>query len=151
MSFDPQSFLDASITDAMDTKIIPCPQGEFLAVIEKIAPRQWTSGDGTKAGIALDVTWMIDDQGVKDFLGRDTVTVKQQVFLDITDDGKLETGTGKNVGLGRLRDALGLNEPGKAFSFNMLPGQMAKVVVGHRNGKTAEDIFADITKVAKPN
>jgi hypothetical protein len=148
--FDPQSFLDAQITDSLDTKVIPCPQGEFVGVIDKITPEQWKSGDGTKSGYKLSIDWLIEDQGVKDFLKRDTVKVKQQIFLDISDDGKLETGAQKNIGLGRLREAVGMNNAGQAFSFGMLPGSMAKVNVTHRpDPKDAENVFAEINKVAK--
>lgn len=148
--FDPQSFIDASITESLDTKVIPCPQGEFLGVIDKFAPEQWKSSDGTKSGIKLTVDWLIEDQSVKDFLARDTVKVRQQIFLDITDDGKLETGPQKNIGLGRLREAVGMNTPGQAFSFGMLAGAMAKVNVTHRpDPKDAENVFAEINKVAK--
>ena len=148
--FDPQSFLDAQITDSMDTKVVPCPQGEFTGVIDSIAPEQWKSGDGTQSGLKLVVQWLIEDQGVKDFLARDTVKVKQQIFLDVTDDGKLDTGPQKNIGLGRLREAVDLNNKGQAFTFGMLPGRMAKVMVGHTpDRKDPETIFAQVNKVAK--
>lgn len=148
MSFDPQAFLDASITEANDTKIIPVPMGEYLAVIEKIAPRQWQSKDGTQSGIALDIVWIIEDQDVKDFLGRDNVTVKQGIILDMLPSGGLDMSKGKNVGLGRLREAVGQNKPGQAFSFQNLPGLMAKVTVKHR--LVEEDTFAEVKAVA-PN
>ena len=41
MSFDAQSFLSAAITSSNDTKVIPCPVGDYMGVIEKIQPRQW--------------------------------------------------------------------------------------------------------------
>lgn len=146
--FNPQDFLDASVTDAMDTKITPCPQGEFTGVIEKILPEQWKNGDGTKTGIKLSITWIVEDQGVKDFLQRDTVTVRQQIFLDVSEDGRLETGPQKNVGLGRLREAVGLNVAGQPFTFSMLPGRMAKIVIKHReNPNDADTPFAEVQKV----
>lgn len=145
-TFDPQAFLDSSITEANDTKTIPVPQGEYLGVIEKVMPRPWQSKDGTQSGIAIDVLWLIEDQGVKDFLGRDEVKCKQGIMLDMTADGKLDTGKGKNIGLGRLREAVGLNTPGQAFSFQQLPGQMAKVLVKHR--LVDDDTFAEVKGVA---
>ncbi len=149
-TFDPMSFLDASITDSLDTKVIPCPQGEYTGVIDSIAPEMWKSADGSKSGMKLNVNWLIESQEVKDFLARDTVKVKQQIFLDVTDDGKLETGPQKNIGIGRLREALDLNNKGQAFSFNMLPGRSAKVVVSHRpDNRDPENVFAEVNKVAK--
>lgn len=58
--FDPAAFLDQSIEGTLDTKILPCPEGEFVAVIDSVNPRPWNSKDGTKAGVALDVLWAID-------------------------------------------------------------------------------------------
>jgi len=50
---------------------------------------------------------------------------------------------GKNVGLGRLREAIGKNEG--AFSFRDLVGQIAQLRVKHRmNG---EDTYAEVRGV----
>jgi hypothetical protein len=102
--------------------------------------------DASQSGIALDVIWEIEDQDVKTYLGRDSVKVKQGIMLDLTPEGKVDVAKGKNIGLGRLREAVGKNDAGP-FSFSSLPGLFAKVAVSHReyNG----DIFADIKSVAK--
>lgn len=147
-AFDPQAFLDSSVTEANDTKVIPVPIGEYLGVIDKLAPRQWTSKDGSQSGLALDITWIVEDEDVKQFLGRDTVNVKQGLMLDVLPSGQLDMSKGKNIGLGRLREAVGLNTPGQAFSFQQLPGQMAKISVKHR--LVDEDTFAEVKSVAKP-
>lgn len=143
--FDPQAFLDASITEANDTKVIPVPQGEYLGVIEKVTPRTWQSKDGTQSGIAVDIIWLIEDADVKAFLGRDDVKVKQGLMLDTTPNGTLDTSKGKNISLGRLREAVGLNKPGQTFSFQNLPGLSAKVNVKHR--LVDEDTFAEVKGV----
>jgi hypothetical protein len=145
-NFDPQSFLDASITESLDTKTIPCPVGEFMGIIDKVVPRQWTSKDGATSGIALDVFWLVEDESVKAFVGRDTVTVKQGIMLD-TKDGGLDTTKGKNIGLGRLREAVNMNQSGQPFSFAMLAGQAAKVSVSHRIA--GEDTFAEVKTVGR--
>jgi hypothetical protein len=75
--------------------------GEFPGVIDKIAARQWQSGDGTKTGVALDVTWAIEDDEAKATTGRDVVTARQGIMLDLTPDGAIDMGEGKNVALGR--------------------------------------------------
>ena len=147
MSFDPQSFLDATVTSSNSTKIIPVPVGEYMGIIEKVEPRQWQSKDGTKTGISLDVTWIVEDNNVREFLGRENVTCRQGVMLDVTPEGRLDTSEGKNVGLGRLREAVNKNEPGQAFSFNMLPGLSAKISVSHRIA--GEDTFAEVKGVAR--
>jgi hypothetical protein len=147
MSFNPQEFLDASVSTANDTKIIPVPMGEYHGIVEKVAPRQWQSKDGTQTGVALDIFWMVEDAGVKEFLGRQSVTCKQGIMLDMTPQGGLDMSTGKNVGLGRLREAVGKNTPGEHFSFAMLPGLSARIAVNHRI--VGDDVYAEVKSVAK--
>lgn len=148
MSFDADSFLNAAVSGSNSTKIIPCPQGEFFAVIEKIGARQGQSKDGTSTFVSLDVTWLIEDDGARQACGREQVQVRQSLFLDLDPQGGVDMSEGKNVGLGRLREALGLNGNGEAFSFNMLPGRTAKVQVTHRDDpKDPENKFADVRSV----
>lgn len=149
--FDPNTFLEMSTQDANSTVAVPVPAREYTAFIEKIEARQWQSKDDpSKAGMALDVHWNIDDAAVKRELERDKVTVKQGIMLDLTETGGLDMGKGKNVGLGRLRDAVGLNVPGQPFSFRMLEGRPAKIVVGHRTDPNKpEAIYAEVKAVAK--
>lgn len=145
--FNPDAFLNAAFTEANSTKALPVPVGEYMGIIEKVSARQWQSKDGTTSGVALDLQWLVEDETVKQFLGRPTVTVKQGIMLDFTPQGTLDFSQGKNVGLGRLREALNMNEPGKPFSFSMLPGSAAKITVNHRvNG---EDTYAEVKAVAR--
>lgn len=147
-TFDPTTFLDMSTTDANSTQSVPVPVGEYMAVVSKVDARPWQSKqDPTKSGMALDLLWEIDDSAVKEALGRDKVTVKQGVMLDLTEAGGLDMGKGKNVGLGRLREATNLNQPGQAFSFRMLEGRMAKVSVTHRID--GDNVYAEVKQVAK--
>ena len=148
--FDADSFLQSSTTEANDTKIIPCPPGEFAAIIDKITPKQVQFNGGTETRIVLDVQWLIEDAGAKAATGRDVVTVKQAIFLDTTPTGGLDMAQGKNVALGRLREAVGKNTPGEPFSFAMLPGLMAKVSVSHRQDKNDPEVsYAEIKMVTK--
>ena len=145
--FNPEEFLDQQVTEANATKIIPVPVGEYPAIIKSIKPRAWAKKDDpTVNGVALDIVWSIEDADVKAALARDEVNCKQGIMLDTDDSGKLATGAGDNVGLGRLREALGLNVPGEAFSFNMLIGRSALVAVTHRaNG---EEVYSEVSRVA---
>ena len=146
--FNPDQFLDMQIEGQNDTKIIPVPAGEYTAMIEEVKVRQWQSkADPLKSGLTLDVQWLIDDASVKELLGRDKVTVKQGIMLDLTDAGGLDMGQGRNIGLGRLREALDLNQPGRPFSFTMLTGRVAKVNVSHRIAD--DNIFAEVKQVAR--
>lgn len=144
--FNPDTFLQSSTTEVNDTKKIPCPVGEYIAVAEKVEARTWQSKDGLKSGLALDVTWTIDDAAAKEVTGRDNVQVRQGLMLDILESGGLDMGKGKNIALGRLREATGLNVPGQPFSPAMIQGRAAKVTVSHR--VDGEDIYDEIKKVA---
>lgn len=146
--FSPEQFLDMQVTESNDTKVVPVPVGEYLGVVKDIKIRPWQSKkDPSMAGIALDVTWIVDDSNVKQLLGRDEVTVKQGIMLDTTEAGGLDMGKGKNITLGRLREAVGLNTPGQPFAVSMLPNRMAKIAVSHRvDGDT---IYSEVKSTAK--
>lgn len=146
--FNPDQFLDMQFEGQNDTKVVPVPAGEYTAMIEEVKVRQWQGkADPSKSGLTLDIQWSIDDPSVKELLGRDKVTVKQGIMLDLTDAGGLDMGKGRNVGLGRLREALDLNQPGRPFSFTMLTGRVARVSVSHRIAD--DNIFAEVKQVAR--
>lgn len=145
--FNPDTFLDQQFEEANSTQIIPIPVDEYTGVIKDVKARQWQSKkDPSNSGIALDVTWEIDSAEVRELLGRDTVTCKQGIMLEFTESGSLDFSKGRNVSLGRLREAVGLNVPGKAFSFAHLPGQVAKVSISHRID--GDQIFSEVKAVA---
>lgn len=146
--FNPEQFLDQTVTEANDTIVIPVPVGDYTAVATEVKCRSWQSkNDPSLAGLALDITWEIDDESVKELLGRQKVTAKQGIMLDLTDSGGLDMSKGRNVALGRLREALDLNQPGVPFSFSKIPGRVARISVSHRiNG---EELFAEVKRVAK--
>ncbi len=148
-TFDPSSFLDVNIQEANSTESTPCPEGEYTAVSQEPVVRQWTSQDGTKSGVAIDLNWEVDATSypsIKEATGRDKVFVKQGIMLDLNSNGGIETGKGANVALGRLRQALGLNKPGESFSFRQLGGRVAKISVKHRIQGDAT--YADVKGVA---
>ena len=126
--FDPNAFFDQVVESAGSTEVVPIPAGEYLATIDKKEVTQWTKKDDPSiSGLKLKVTWSLEDQPVRDLLGRDKVTVAQDIMLDLTDHGTLDMGKGRNVELNRLRAAVDLNVSG--FSFNQLDGRMARVTV----------------------
>lgn len=146
--FDPNQFLDMQVDGTNDTKKIPCPAGDFPGIAEKVEVRSWQKKDDPSvSGLTLEVTWVIEDASVKETTGRDKVMVRQGVMLDLTESGGLDMGKGRNVALGRLREAIGLNTPGQPFSFSMIPGRMALCNVSHR--VVGEDVYDEIKKVAK--
>lgn len=141
--FDEDAFMSNTSEGEMDTEFVPVPVGEYQAVIKKIGTRSGSSEKGDWA--VLDVTWGIDDASVTEVTGMDSPSVRQSIFLDVSDSGGLDLGKGKNINLGRLRQALGQNS-GAAWSPSMLEGQVATVLVDHRlyEGRT----FADVKSVS---
>ena len=146
-AFNPDSFMNASITEANDTQYVPVPEGEFQATIDKVEAK--VVGNETPRPI-LNVSWKTSDPAVQNATGRAENTVRQTIWLDVTESGGLDFGKGKNVGLGKLRDALGQNRPGQSWAPGMLVGGVAKVKVKHsidrRDGVT---INAEVSGVAK--
>lgn len=148
--FDPDAFLTTTTTDAMDTRFDPIAVGEYPGIPEKLEVRQFNgTKDPSKTYTSLDITWDVDAPGEKARLGRDKLSVRQSLFLDMSAAGGLDTGKGKNIGLGRLREALNLNTPGVPFSFNDLIGRgPARISVTHRSG-AGDEIFAEVKGVAR--
>lgn len=153
-AFDPKTFLESTFNEASSTERIPVPAGEHNAVIEKVDCRAWQGKqDPSKSGLALDVTYALDSEAARQATGREKVTVTQGIMLDLTASGALDFSKGKNVDLGRLRDAVGLNVPGQPFGFLMLQGKVCKVVVGHKPstkpGARPGDVFENVDAVVK--
>lgn len=150
-AFDPKLLLDSTMNDANSTTRIPVPAREHLAVISGVDIRSGNK-DG-KDWAFLDVTYEIDDPTVKAELGRDKVSLTQGIGLDFTPSGGLDFSKGRNVNLGRLREAVGLNQPGQPFSFRMLVGRPVKILVTHspstRPGAQPGDVFENVSAFLK--
>ena len=118
---------------------------------------QWlypgSSATSERAGTTvpiLEVMWQImDDSGkLKELLNRDKIVVRQDIWLDVT-DGALSFGPNLNVGLGRLREAVGLNKPGKPFSFKMIEGQGPVRISVTQKVQDSGDVYNNVSKVMK--
>ncbi len=133
--FDSDTFMSGTVEGENSTVFIPVPEGEFQALAEKVESRN------ANGYVILDVTWSIDDDSVVTATGRDKNTARQSIFLDMTDAGGIDMGQGKNIQLGKLREAIGQNGPG-AWSPSMILGNVAKIRVAHRlyEGTTYADV-----------
>jgi len=150
--FDPQSFLDATTTEAA-TKRPPIPAGtELVGVISKIASRAWQGKkDPTQGGIVIDATVEFDLDAapphIKQLVGLPKVTIQDGIMLDLTDAGSIDYAPGKNSKLRRYREALGLNTPGQSFAPRMMEGRTVRCKI--KNEPYEGDIFDKIESVAK--
>ena len=127
-TFDPVAFEAMVIDEANETASTPVPEGTYMGLIDSTKIKAITPSKGQNAGQSvpiLEVTYVLadDDGKLKRLLNREKVTVRQDLWLDVNDQGGLSFGPNQNVQLGRLRDACGMNKPGKAFGFKMLEGQ----------------------------
>lgn len=156
MSFDPDAFLNQTTTDANSTIIEACPEGEYKATVDDgdkaIQFREFNSTKGTgQVYHQMQVFFNILDDNVRAQLKRDKVLVPMNIFLDVTDSGQLDTGQGKNVGVGRLRAALDQNTPGQPWGPAMLKGKGPIMVkVTQRSDKNdPNNKFAEVSRIAK--
>lgn len=149
--FNADTFLDETVTGAHETKYPVIPPSEYPAVSKSINAREMPNKKEPEKGpfTVLDIVWEIDDAGVKEATGLDNPTCRQSVFLDIHED-KLDMRDKKNIPLGRLREALGLNDASRPFSFRDLVGQPAIVRVEQSpNPNDPENPYSNVTKVAQ--
>src|SRR5690606_34777004 len=110
--FDPAAFLQTTIEGASSTKYPTLPDGMVCnAVVDDVDVNGDYSekmNDG-KGGhwASLKVKWKLDSTEAEEILGRPNPIVQQDIFLDLDETGRLATGEGRNVTLGRLREAVG--------------------------------------------
>jgi hypothetical protein len=138
VSFNPELFLNQTSDQANSTEYVLIPVGEYVGVIGPISADSFKSFDikkGENAGkkaYRLDLKIDLNDEtgALKELLGR-APSVTAGIMLDIKADGSLEFGKGRNVQLGRLREAVGQNSTGRPWSFGHLAGQPVKIKVVH--------------------
>lgn len=151
-TFDVSLFENLVAEGPMATQYEPVPEGEYTAVVEAVEPTVVNLSDGPTP--ALRIRWRImgpEADEIAEKTGRPNPSVSQTIFLDVETDksgkARLATGAGRNVQLGRLREAVGQNDGGK-WEPNMLLNSVAKIFVTHSASKTnPEDVFANVSAV----
>lgn len=131
--FDPSTFLQTSSEQALSTRTVPIPTGDYLAQILELTPRNVQGVKDTSKWyqfLDMELEIKLTPEAAAE-LGRDTAKRRHSVGLDLTPQGNLDYGKGKNVGLGRMREAVGQNVAGQAWNPMMLKGQMVKVSIKH--------------------
>jgi hypothetical protein len=152
MTFDAEAFQNSIITDANSTQTIPWPPGTYVGTIKKVEVKSGTvKKDGPNFGkpwAGLTVSVEVDRSALPEGASPNG---SGMVMLDLTDSGGLDASKGRNIGLGRLREAAGLNTPGQAFQFGMLEGRTVKVSTGLRADNNNPEIqYTEIKAYAKP-
>jgi hypothetical protein len=145
--FDPDAFMHETYTEAASTRETPLPEGEYLGTISKVTPPRQTNN----GYVLQEIHFRVDHPELEEELGRSVSTARHTLFLDMTDSGSLDLSSGKNIGLGRLRAALGQNEPGEPWSPSQMEGQQATIRVKHTPDKNnPEVIYTDVRGVSAP-
>ena len=144
MTFNPEA-LEAAVIEAENaTTIDPLEEKDYPGVIKEY---KFVAPNKPDQSPKMDVYWILDDPEQQAKLEREELVCRQTVWLDITEEGAIKTGPNVNVGLGRLREAIGLNKPG--FRFEQLTGSAATVTVKQ---STKEDdpttIYSNVVKVS---
>jgi hypothetical protein len=147
--FNPDTFLGATTTEALDTKVPRVPDGIWKGQVKSLNFRTLEASADKGERTIMEVTWSILDESVKKETGLPEPTVRQTIWLDLDAQGKLAAGAGKNVSIGRLREALGQNKPGKPWAPAHLVGGMAKVSVKSTVNKRDGETYSEVDKVAK--
>lgn len=144
-AFDPNTFMNTEVTESNATTYTPVPEGEFTASIKSVTPRVLTDGRAV-----FDLQWIVDDEQARNETGMAEPMVRQTLWLDITESGGLDFGKGKNVGLGRVREALDQNQSGKPWAPGMMVGGVAKIKVTHSIDKRDNvTVQANVSSVVK--
>lgn len=154
--FNPKAFLDTSTDTAFETKRTDVPENDYPGEITKLEAEEFTKKDGT-AGHQLTVFWRVDDDKAREATGLKEPTVRQKIFLDLTPKGELASGKNMNLGLGKLREAVGQNKAGKKWVPSMLIGATALIHVGSRTVNEDKDgnpypepkVYVEVSGVAK--
>jgi len=134
--FNPETFLTQGFQGPVSDKYIPIPKGEYQATITSVEIRM------PKDNPLLELRWTII--APEEPLAHEQ-EARQSFWLDITEEGQLDTGKNKNVKLGKLLSLFRINATGG--SLMQLQGQIGIVTIDHResNGET----YAEVSMVAQ--
>lgn len=150
--FDPAAFeQSATSSDANSTSITPVPEGPRNAVIEDYKFRSIESEKRPgESFIMCDVQFaIIDDTGeLEAAIGRPP-KVTQGYFVDTDKNGAMDMSKGKNVWLGKLREAINQNTPGVPWSIAMIKGQPCQIVVTQEPSKKDDAIYNRVKTVGR--
>lgn len=157
MSFDPNQFMNQP-SDPMATVFENIKEGEYTFMVDteiEFTEIKWNdknTGEPRSAPLMRVPLVLLDaGQGAaeKHRLGRDKITVRCDITLDVTNTGQLDNGPNKNVLLGQLRDALGQNTPGWTPNQLKSAGPILGKVTHRADKNDPQKKYAEVKKFAK--
>lgn len=143
-AFDPAAF-EAVSNETLSTSVTPIPAGEHNAQIEDYKFSPGTSKKDGKSYMALDITYrFFDDNGaLAALLGREAKLTKS-IFLDVSPQGGLDMTKGKNISLGKIREALNQNIPGVPWALPMIKGGALRLLITEDPAPSGDAIYNGI-------
>lgn len=145
--FDPTNMLDVEVDQPMDTKVVQPPEGRYNWQIVDFEVKKFDAKEaGAKDSYRIEFKCEADasqlaptGEKVSDLIGRDKFTARYSGWLDLTETGSWDMGKGKNVAVGALREALGMNVPGQPFKVRFMKGQVFNGELYYRSNKENPD------------
>lgn len=151
MSFDAQALLNATTAEANSTKLLPAPVGDYVGQVSKVDVKSGVSKSTGEVWCRLELTLESEDPKLEQ-IGMRKKNFRADALLELTPMGTIDTGQGKNVALGRMREAAGLNQPGQPFSLGMFQGQVFKFTVEHQPDQNdPEKIYERVKALRSPS
>lgn len=153
--FNADDFLNSALATPLSTEFQVIPEGDHPFLLdadpEMLKPREVKFNDKQtgepKSFFQLELTAVCQSDKVRADMGRDRVTCRMRVNLDLDSSGRLDGGKGKNVALGRLFEAVGKNRPGVTIKDLLGAGPFIGRVKHTRSEKDGR-VYADISNVA---
>lgn len=154
-TFDVASFASSQIEGKNDTRRLQIAQKEYRMSIQgPFGEEKKTRIRVTdKGNLMLVLALELEDPEQVATLGINKLpTVYHNIFLDVTPSGTLDMGPFKNGDLGKLREAVGLNQDGMKWSFQDFVGRSIVGQLEYRpNEKDPDNPFANVTKITRAN
>lgn len=154
MAFNKDAFLQQTIAQALDVTRIPFPEGPVEDLqIKDLSLRDGTNKEGERAGkvwAQLTITYVSHDPDIRaemKLADEQEATVRQQIFLDLTDDGLLDVSPGRNIALGKIRHAAGQNSNEEWSIMDLKGARIGGARVKHTINKDTQDTYAEVVSV----
>lgn len=151
--FNAASFLNQTVEAKLDTKRTPMPEGDHDEMM--IDSLDISSGTSKKSGnfwVQLAVKMVCTDPNVAaemKLTGDAKPVLYWREFLDLDDDGQLDISEGRNIKLGKLRQACNQNTDDE-WSITDLKGAVLGARAKHQMNEDG-DPYAVCTAVYNPD
>lgn len=152
--FDVNQLLDTQTTEEAKRRPPLRTDIEYIGILGEPKVRQ-NAGKKDPSKVYSFLDWDVEVDvsavpGEAERLGTSSVRLRHSVSLDLTESNSLDWSTGKNVGLGIMREALGMNVKGQAFNIRQMQGRPVRLRISHEEYPEGSGVLQDrIKSVAK--